>query len=80
MHDNLGGADTRYTFVNGTDYRKDNISVKYQLQAIHSTMVHHYNDTIDMLVYYKDTTHSLVKVQYMLILHVEDFLVMANFC
>ena len=45
-----GGADMRYTFVSSTDYRKDNISVQYQLQGIHSTKVMHYNDTLDFLV------------------------------
>ena len=56
----IGGADTRYTFVNGTDYRKENNSVYYQLQAIHSTKVHHYNDTLDMLIYNKDTDYPVV--------------------
>ncbi|XP_064382650.1 uncharacterized protein LOC135331434 [Halichondria panicea] len=50
-----GGADGRYKFVNSTDYRKDNISVQYQLQGIHSTLVHHYNDTLDFLVEKADT-------------------------
>ncbi len=50
-----GGADGRYKFVNSTDYRKDNISVQYQLQGIHSTLVHHYNDTLDFLVKKADT-------------------------
>lgn len=54
----------RYTFVNGTDYRSDNISagVKYQLQAIHMTKVHHYNDTLDMLVVSKDPMKTSVRV------------------
>ena len=54
----------RYTFVNGTDYRPDNITagVKYQLQAIHRTLVHHYNDTLDMLVISKDMSMTTVRV------------------
>ena len=52
----------RYTFVNGTDYRHDNITVKYQLQAIHSTLVHHYNDTLDMLVISKDPAMTTLRV------------------
>lgn len=55
----------RYTFVNGTDYRSDNISagVKYQLQAIHSTMKYHYNDTLDMLVISKVPMETTVRVR-----------------
>lgn len=62
MH--AGGDDMRYTFVNGTDYRSDNISagVKYQLQAIHMTKVYHYNDTLDMLVISKDPMKTTVRV------------------
>ncbi len=54
----------RYTYVNGTDYRQDNISagVKYQLQAIHHTLVYHYNDTLDMLVISKDPAMTTVRV------------------
>ena len=54
----------RYTFVNGTDYRSDNISagVKYQLQAIHMTKVYHYNDTLDMLFVSKDPMKTTVRV------------------
>lgn len=57
-----GGDDMRYTFVNGTDYRSDNISVKYQLQAIHMTKVYHYNDTLDMIVISKDPAKTTLKV------------------
>ena len=52
----------RYKFVNGTDYRKDNISVKYQLQAIHMTKVYHYNDTLDMLVISTDPSMTTIRV------------------
>lgn len=52
----------RYKFVNSTDYRSDNISVQFQLQAIHSTMVHHYNDTLDMLVIMKEPSKTVVRV------------------
>lgn len=48
----IEGDDMRYTFVNGTDYTSENFTsgVQYQLQAIHTTKVYHYNDTLDMLV------------------------------
>ena len=54
----------RYTFVNATDYRSDNLTsgVKYQMQAIHMTKVNHYNDTLDMLVISKDPSMTTVRV------------------
>ena len=60
----LGGADGRYTFVNGTDYTKDNITggVQYQLQGIHRTLVHHYNDTLDFLVISNSSDMTIVRV------------------
>ncbi|XP_019854112.1 PREDICTED: uncharacterized protein LOC109583283 [Amphimedon queenslandica] len=45
-----GGDDGRYTLVNNSDYRPYNMSVKFMLQTIHTTKVHHYNDTQDWLV------------------------------
>lgn len=67
MHDNnnlIGGDDMRYRFVNGTDYRSDNLTsgVQYQLQAIHSTKAYHYNDTLDMLVISKHEAMTTVRV------------------
>lgn len=61
----VGGDDMRYTFVNSTDYKSDNISagVKYQLQAIHRTKVYHYNDTLDMLVVSKKPSMTTLRVQ-----------------
>lgn len=61
----VGGDDMRYTFVNSTDYKSDNISagVKYQLQAIHRTKVYHYNDTLDMLVVSKMPSMTTLRVQ-----------------
>ncbi len=60
----VGGDDGRYKFVNSTDYRSDNITVKYQLQGIHSTKIMHYNDTLDFLVLMGERpTSSVVKVR-----------------
>ena len=52
LYIHTGGPDGRYTFVNEEDYRSDKIKsgVKYQLQAIHTTLVHHYNDTLNFLI------------------------------
>lgn len=54
----------RYTFVNYTDYSKENFSsgVMYQLQAIHRTLVYHYNDTLDMIIISKDPMETTVRV------------------
>lgn len=42
-----GGADGRYTFIGGSDLRQYNVSADFILQGWHSTLVHHYNDTLD---------------------------------
>ena len=58
-----GGADGRYTFVNGTDYTQAHIKggVQYQLQGIHRTLVHHYNDTLDFLVISNSSNVTIVR-------------------
>ena len=66
-----GGADTRYSFVNSTDYRQNNIQVKYQLQGVHRTLVHHYNDTINMLVISDNPTTSRIRVRLLVCVCVE---------
>ena len=50
--------------MNGTDFTKANISggVKYMLQGIHRTLVHHYNDTLDFLVLSNSSDMSIVRV------------------
>ena len=60
----LGGADGRYTYVNEEDYRKDKIpsGVKYQMQAIHTTLVHHYNDTLNFLIRSNSSDVSFIEV------------------
>ena len=47
-----GGNDKRYKFVNGSDLRPYKIKsgVEFMIQAIHTTKVHHYNDTLDFLL------------------------------
>ena len=61
----------RYTFVGSYDYRKDNISLQYQLQAVHSTLVHHYNDTLDFLVLKDEDMSTTVKVSELFLSGVE---------
>ena len=60
----IGGADTRYTYVGGYDYRNASMKsgVAFQLQGVHSTMVHHYNDTLDFLVISKNPKMTTVQV------------------
>ena len=55
----------RYRFVGSEDYTSDNLTsgVQYQLQAIHSTMVHHYNDTLDMLIISKAVEKPMTTVR-----------------
>ena len=59
-----GGADGRYTYVGGYDYRPDHIKsgLAFQLQGIHSTLVHHYNDTLDLLIVSTKPNMSTVQV------------------
>lgn len=47
-----GGNDKHYKFVNGSDLRPYKIKsgVEFMIQAIHTTKVHHYNDTLDFLL------------------------------
>lgn len=67
----VGGADGRYTYVNGYDYRPDHMKsgVAFQLQGIHTTLVHHYNDTLDFLVISTapNTTTVQVSTNYILL-------------
>ncbi|XP_072026759.1 uncharacterized protein [Amphiura filiformis] len=46
-----GGADGRYTFIAGSDNTKYNISCLYQIQGWHTTLEHHYNDTLNFSIY-----------------------------
>ena len=59
-----GGPDKRYTFVNEEDYRSDKIpsGVKYQLQAIHTTLEHKYNDTLNFLIRSNTSEVTLLEV------------------
>ena len=59
-----GGADGRYTYVNGYDYRPEHMKsgVAFQLQGIHTTLVHHYNDTLDFLILSTPTNTTIVQV------------------
>ncbi|XP_064602455.1 uncharacterized protein LOC135468241 isoform X2 [Liolophura sinensis] len=52
MVDNLkkGGADSRYTYKGGQDLRPYNTTADFVLQAWHTTLKNHYNDTLDFTV------------------------------
>eukprot|EP00118_Oscarella_pearsei_P008939 m.48668 g.48668 ORF g.48668 m.48668 type:complete len:163 (+) comp33910_c0_seq1:575-1063(+) len=56
-----GGPDKLYTFVGMYDMSKDNMTAKYILQSIHSTKVHHYNDTQDYVIFEHKKGMSTVK-------------------
>lgn len=64
MVENLkkGGADGRYRYVGEYDLRPYNEPDHSQfiMQGIHSTLVHHYNDTLNFLVMSSDNITSTV--------------------
>ena len=64
IHTVLGGADGRYTYVDGYDYRSEHMKsgVAFLQQGIHRTLVHHYNDTVNILVYSTQTNMTTVQV------------------
>lgn len=46
-----GGADGRYTLIHDADYTSANISAQYVIQGWHTTLTHHYNDTMNLVIY-----------------------------
>eukprot|EP00117_Sycon_ciliatum_P045489 scpid90609/ scgid32690/ len=59
-----GGADGRYTFVGDEDLRQYKIpdGTQFLLQAIHSTKVHHYNDTLNFAIgEHAESGHVMVR-------------------
>ena len=63
-HITIGGADGHYTLVDDDDLRQDNLTsgVKYLIKGIHTTIEHHYNQTMNFLVASNDTSHAVVRV------------------
>lgn len=60
----VGGADGRYRYVNEYDLRPSNEPdhSQYIMQGIHTTLVHHYNDTLNFLIISSDNKTSTVHV------------------
>ena len=60
----VGGADDRYRYVNEYDLRpySEPDHSQFIMQGIHSTLVHHYNDTLNFLVISADNKTSTVHV------------------
>ena len=60
----VGGADGRYSFTGVADLRpygeKDHS--QFIMQGIHSTLVHHYNDTLNFLLISPDNKTTTVRV------------------
>ncbi|XP_070541547.1 uncharacterized protein [Ptychodera flava] len=52
-----GGADDRYKFIGGSDLRQYNVTAQFILQGQHTTLVMHYNDTLNFALYYQDSEH-----------------------
>lgn len=63
-----GGADSRYKYVNSSDLRQLKLpgGVKYTLQAVHTTLKHHYNDTLNMVVTSNSSKVTIMKVYVLL--------------
>lgn len=57
-----GGADGRYRFTGEQDLRPYNLSDHSQfiMQGIHSTLVNHYNDTLNFLLISHDSKNTMV--------------------
>ena len=62
----VGGADGRYRYVNEYDLRPSNEPDHSQfiMQGIHTTLVHHYNDTLNFLIISSDNKTSTVHVSH----------------
>ncbi|XP_071827736.1 uncharacterized protein [Apostichopus japonicus] len=56
-----GGADGRYTFIGGSDLRKYNVSADFILQGWHTTLEHHYNDTLDFTFSVASSKETVVR-------------------
>ena len=64
VHLTTGGDDGRYTYVNSSDLRPYKIpsGAQFLLQAFHTTLTHHYNDTLNFLLLSNSTTETVVHV------------------
>ena len=60
-----GGDDGRYTFVNSSDLRpyKEKSGAQFLMQAMHTTLTHHYSDTLNFLLLSNSTTDTIVHVR-----------------
>ncbi|XP_062507139.1 uncharacterized protein LOC134183570 [Corticium candelabrum] len=56
-----GGDDGRYTFTGSEDMTHDNMTAKYIIQSNHMTLVHHYNDTQNFLLYADNEMSTTVR-------------------
>ena len=55
----VGGADGRYTLAGTDDYRQDHPKgIQYMMQGIHTTLVHHYNDTLNFIIATEGSSNS----------------------
>eukprot|EP00731_Ephydatia_muelleri_P031524 Em0023g31a len=59
-----GGADSLYTYVGSSDLRPYNLTsgAMYMIQAIHTTLVMRYNDTLDFVVVSTSSSPPLFSV------------------
>ncbi|XP_078588805.1 uncharacterized protein LOC144869408 [Branchiostoma floridae x Branchiostoma japonicum] len=45
-----GGADKWYRYIGGVDMRTYNSTASFILQGVHTTLVYHYNDTLNFVL------------------------------
>ena len=59
--------------MNEEDYRQDKIAsgVKYQLQAVHTTLAHHYNDTLNFLIRSNTSDITILEVKVLTLLIID---------
>ena len=66
----VGGADGRYQLVDTDDYRNDHPhGIQYMMQGTHTTLVHHYNDTLNFIIASEgnSTKKTMVEVSFILL-------------
>ena len=63
--DVIGGVDGQYTYINSSDLRpyKEKSGAQFLLQAMHTTLSHHYNDTLNFLLLSNSTKDTVVHVR-----------------
>ena len=64
VHVITGGIDKQYSFVAGSDIRKDNLisGAKYRIQATHPSVNASFDDTLSFVVASNSSSTTIVRV------------------